>query len=143
MRRILRALLALALLLVATAERAQDITTAYPQARAWFPEADRFGLFEGEPRAAPAYASGQVVGYVFLTNDVVRIPAYSGHPINSLVGFDLTGRIRGVAIVEHHEPILAVGVSEERLRAGERGPGERAQLPRLPPGRQEVRRPEL
>jgi polyferredoxin len=117
MRRTLRVLLALALLLVATAARAQDITTAYPQARAWFPEADRFGLFEGEPRAAPAYASGQVVGYVFLTADVVRTPAYSGHPINSLVGFDLTGRIRGVAIVEHQEPILAVGVSEERLRS--------------------------
>jgi polyferredoxin len=113
---ILRSFFAVALLLAAAA-RAQDITTAYPQARAWFPEADRFGVFEGEPKAAPAFASGQVVGYVFLTGDVVRIPAYSGHPINSLMGFDLTGRIRGVAIVEHQEPILEVGISEERLRA--------------------------
>lgn len=111
-----RTLLAL-IVLAGTAARAQDITIAYPQARAWFPEADRFGLFEGEPKAAPIYAGASLVGYVFLTNDVVRIPAYSGHPINSLVGFDLTGRIRGVAIVEHQEPILAVGISEERLRA--------------------------
>jgi polyferredoxin/Na+-translocating ferredoxin:NAD+ oxidoreductase RnfG subunit len=116
MRRMLGTFFALALLFAATAN-AQDVATAYPQARAWFPEADRFGQFEGDPRAAPAYASGAVVGYLFLTSDAVRIPAYSGHPINSLVGFDLTGRIRGVAIVEHHEPILAVGVSEERLRA--------------------------
>jgi polyferredoxin len=113
---ILRLLLAL-LLLSAAAARAQDVAAAFPQARAWFPEADRFGALEGEPRAAPAFAGSQTVGYVFLTSDVVRIPAYSGHPITSLVGFDLTGRIRGVAVVEHQEPILAVGISEAQLRA--------------------------
>jgi NosR/NirI family nitrous oxide reductase transcriptional regulator len=86
----------------------------YPQAKQWFPEAERVGDFEGEPRAAPVYAGGTAIGYVFLTNDVVRIPAYSGQPINSLVGVDRDGRIRGVAIVEHQEPILAVGISEER-----------------------------
>jgi NosR/NirI family nitrous oxide reductase transcriptional regulator len=112
----LRVMLAL-LLAVAAAARAEDVATAYPQARAWFPEADRFGPLAGEPKAAPAYVGGHTVGYVFLTNDVVRIPAYSGQPINSLVGVDLTGRIRGVAIVEHQEPILAVGVREADLRA--------------------------
>jgi polyferredoxin len=116
MARVLRLVLA-AVLLAAAAVRAQDAGTLYPQARAWFPEADRFGAFEGEPRAAPVYAGAQVAGYLFLTSDVVRIPAYSGRPINSLVGFDLGGRIRGVAIVEHQEPILAVGVSEARLAA--------------------------
>jgi polyferredoxin/Na+-translocating ferredoxin:NAD+ oxidoreductase RnfG subunit len=111
-----RLLLAL-LLLAAAGARGQDAASTYPQARAWFPEAERFGAFEGEPRAAAAYADAQVVGYLFLTSDVVRIPAYSGHPITSLVGFDLAGRIRGVAVVEHQEPILAVGVSEAQLRA--------------------------
>jgi polyferredoxin len=110
-------LLLLLVLLGAAAVRAQDAATAYPQARAWFPEADRFGGFEGEPKAAAVHAGASVVGYLFLTSDVVRIPAYSGHPITSLVGFDLAGRIRGVSIVEHQEPILAVGVSEEQLRA--------------------------
>jgi polyferredoxin len=89
----------------------------YPQVRQWFPEAERVGDFEGEPRAAAVYAGGNVVGYAFLTSDVVRIPAYSGEPINSLVGLDATGRIRGVAIVSHREPILDVGISEARLRA--------------------------
>jgi polyferredoxin len=112
-----RLMLAFALLLGAGAARAEDATTAYPQARAWFPEADRFGTFEGDPPAVPAFSAGKVVGYLFLTADVMRIPAYSGHPINSLVGFDTAGRIRGVSVVEHREPILAVGVSEERLRA--------------------------
>ena len=93
----------------------------YPQARAWFPEAERIGPFEqlreGEPRAAAVHGKNGVAGYLFLTSDVVRIPAYSGEPINSLVGIDRAGRIRGVSIVAHQEPILDVGVSEERLAA--------------------------
>jgi len=116
MSAVLRILFAVALLAGSAATRA-DISAAYPQARSWFPEADRFGVFEGDPKAAPAHAGRQIVGYLFLTQDAVRIPAFSGHPINSLVGFDLAGRIRGVAIVGHQEPILDVGVSEERLRA--------------------------
>jgi NosR/NirI family nitrous oxide reductase transcriptional regulator len=119
---LLRLLFALLLALVALPALAQGsaggIAERYPQARAWFPEAQRFGELEGEPKAAAVYgAGGAVAGYVFLTADVVRIPAYSGEPINSLVGLDRTGRIRGVAIVAHQEPILAVGISEERLRA--------------------------
>ncbi len=93
------------------------VESAYPQVKGWFPEAERFGELEGDPRAAPVHAAGGIAGYVFLTSDVVRIPAYSGKPINSLVGFDRSGRIRGVAIVGHEEPILAVGISEARLRA--------------------------
>lgn len=95
----------------ATASVADD----HPQARAFFPEADRFGALEGKPPAAAVYRGEELLGYVFLTNDVLRIPAYSGKPINTLVGFDVTGRIRGLAIVHHEEPILAVGISEERL----------------------------
>ncbi len=101
----------------AGAARAEDAATLYPQARAFFPQADRFGAFEGVPPAAPAYRGDRLQGYLFLTNDVVQIPAYSGRPINTLVGFDLSGRITGIAIVHHEEPILAVGISEARLRA--------------------------
>ncbi len=95
---------------------AQDIASTYPQAKSFFPRATRFGVLEGEPRAAPVFRDDTLLGYVFLTGDLVRIPAYSGQPINTLVGFDLEGRITGVAIVEHEEPILAVGVTDERLR---------------------------
>jgi hypothetical protein len=93
-----------------------DVPQAYPQAKEFFPNATRFGALEGEPRAAPVYEGERLVGYVFLTDDAVRIPAYSGKPINSLVGIDTAGRITGVAIVEHSEPILAVGISEARLK---------------------------
>jgi polyferredoxin len=112
--------LALCLLFAALAAagvRAADIATAFPQARSFFPEADRFGSLEGAPPAAPVYQGDRVIGYVFLSGDVVRIPAYSGKPINTLIGFDVAGLIRGLAIVHHEEPILAAGISEERLRA--------------------------
>ena len=108
---------ALALVCVTGTAQAEDAAAAYPQAKSFFPEADRFGEFEGSPRAAPAYEGGKLVGWLFLTSDVVRIPAYSGKPINSLVGFDLSGTIRGIAIVGHEEPILAAGVSEAQLHA--------------------------
>jgi NosR/NirI family nitrous oxide reductase transcriptional regulator len=94
-----------------------EAADVYPQARMFFPDADRFGAFEGVPPAAPVYRGDQLQGYLYLTNDVVQIPAYSGKPINTLVGFDLAGKITGIAIVHHEEPILAVGITEARLKA--------------------------
>lgn len=103
-------------LLLPVAGAAATIAELYPQARTLFPAADRFGELSGDPRAAPVYQGGKPVGYLFLTKDIVRIPAYSGRPINNLVGLDMQGRIVGVVIVEHEEPILQAGVSEEDLR---------------------------
>lgn len=92
-----------------------DIATTYPQVRDLFPAADRFGEPESTPPASPVYANNELIGYAFLTGDMVRIPAYSGSPINVLVGIDLHGRITGARIVQHTEPILAAGITEARL----------------------------
>jgi polyferredoxin len=113
----MRFLLVLACALFAAVAVAADVAQTYPQAKEFFPQATRFGPLEGEPKAAAVYAGDELLGYVFLTDDVVRIPAYSGKPINSLIGIDAAGRITGVAIIEHAEPILAIGISEERLKA--------------------------
>jgi polyferredoxin len=109
--------LLLAALLAFGGARAADIATDYPQARSFFPDADRFGELEGTPRAASVHRGDRLLGYIFLTGDVVRIPAYSGKPIDTLVGFDLAGRITGLTIVHHEEPILAAGITEARLHA--------------------------
>jgi len=106
----------LVLACVAPAILAADLVERYPQVRTFFPNADRFGGFSGDPRAAPVYAGNQLLGYVFLTKDIVRIPAYSGRPINNLIGLDTAGRIVGAVIVEHEEPILQAGVSEADLK---------------------------
>jgi polyferredoxin len=98
-----------------TPAHGQSIVESYPQVKEFFPQADRFGALEGEPPAAAVYRGETLVGYAFLTDSVLRIPGYSGKPINTLVGFDLSGRITGLRIVRHQEPILVVGIRDERL----------------------------
>lgn len=80
-----------------------------------FPEATEFGAADGDPPAIPAYREGRIVGYVFHTHEVVRSVGMSGKTLNIAVGLDLSGIITGAGIVEHHEPILAIGVSSEDL----------------------------
>jgi len=92
-----------------------DLAAYWPEVQVMFPEATNLSSSEGTPPSAAVYGVDGVLGYALLTNDVLRIPAYSGKPINSLVGFDLTGTIRGVRIVEHQEPILVVGISDADL----------------------------
>ncbi len=115
--RYFRPLLFLLCLCGAAAAHAAAIDKVYPPARGFFPAADRFGELEGDPPAAAVWRGQQLLGYVFQTFDVIRIPAYSGKPINTLVGLDTEGRIVGLRIVYHEEPILAVGISEKELRA--------------------------
>ncbi|MFZ5464178.1 MAG: 4Fe-4S binding protein [Pseudomonadota bacterium] len=112
--RILR-FFALALFCAAAPLQAADLPSVFPQLRNMFPDAEAYGGFEGTPLSAAVYKAGKVVGYVFLTGDALRIPAYSGKPINTLVGLDADGRIVGLAIVQHDEPILAVGITPEQL----------------------------
>jgi len=87
----------------------------YPDAARFFPDADRFSDFEGEPPVATAYRGSEVLGYLFRTKPIAPIPAYSGKPMDMLVGMDVSGRITGVRVLEHHEPILLVGIPESRL----------------------------
>ncbi|HRP94710.1 MAG TPA: 4Fe-4S binding protein [Rhodocyclaceae bacterium] len=105
----------LALLWVAGPACSVEPASFETHVRSFFPQADEYGDFEGEPRAAPVYRDGTLIGYVFHTDDVVRIPAYSGRPINTLIGIDTQARITGLSIVGHEEPILAVGITEARL----------------------------
>ena len=81
------------------------------------PGADRFGPIEGAPPAAGVFGGGQMLGYAFLNADVVNATGYSGKPIDILVGLDTKGVIRGGRLVEHHEPIVLVGIPEAKVRA--------------------------
>ena len=73
-RSVVLALLALALLVPAFGGGAEpNLAERYPQAKSFFPEATRFGALEGEPRAAPVFRDDRLIGYLFLTADLVRI----------------------------------------------------------------------
>lgn len=82
-----------------------------------FPGVERAGPLTGTPPAAPVYKDGALAGYVFFSHQVVRSAGYSGKPVDVLVGLALDGTLTGARLVEHHEPILAIGVSEARLEA--------------------------
>jgi NosR/NirI family nitrous oxide reductase transcriptional regulator len=79
------------------------------------PGAERLGPIEGEPPAAPAYRGDELLGYVFLNTDVVESIGYSGKPIHMAVGLDTKGSIVGTKLLEHHEPIVLIGIPEQRV----------------------------
>ena len=85
------------------------------------PGATRFSLRKGRPFYVEAYAAKDgnehLVGYVFLSTDIVDIPAYSGKPIVTLIGMDTSGLLTGVRVLRHSEPILLLGIPEEKLVA--------------------------
>lgn len=80
-----------------------------------FPESDKLGKPIGDPLVAPAYQKGKQVGLVYLTSDYVNTTGYSGKPIHQLVAIDMQGLIKKVLLVEHHEPIVLIGIPEKRI----------------------------
>ena len=93
---------------------ASDLTLA--EVRRVFPAAQSIARLDGK---VPAYMvrddRGQL-GYAFSTESVAPISAYSGKPINTVVGLGEDGLIRGVYILHHEEPILVIGISDKDLQ---------------------------
>lgn len=85
-----------------------------------FPGADSFSEPAGEYRIVEAYedvdGERRLVGYVFLTSNVVDAEGYGNEPIEFLVGLDTNGTIRGVELVEQHEPFFDRISAIQRLR---------------------------
>ncbi|MCP1517618.1 NosR/NirI family nitrous oxide reductase transcriptional regulator [Pseudomonas migulae] len=80
-----------------------------------FPQTDSVSAAEGPFKVRTISAAGKAIGYVFQSLDVVDIPAYSGKPINTQVILDTAGVIQDAYVLEHHEPILLIGIPEEKL----------------------------
>ena len=80
-----------------------------------FPGAERLGSPQGTPAVAIAYAGSKELGYVFLNSDFAAATGYSGKPIHILIGIDKQGKITGAQLVDHHEPIVLIGIPESRI----------------------------
>jgi len=72
---------------------------------------------EGDPLVWTIYKNEEIVGYAFETNDLAKIPAYSGEPVNMLVAIDTQGIYLAAKVLEHHEPIILAGIPESKLHA--------------------------
>jgi NosR/NirI family nitrous oxide reductase transcriptional regulator len=85
------------------------------------PGADRLGAPQGTPAVYPAYTGETVAGYVFLNSDFANSIGYSGKPIDILVGLTVDGRVSGLRLVGHHEPIVLIGIPEAKILGYLRG----------------------
>lgn len=82
----------------------------------FFPDVTTVSEPEGEYRVRTlSDAEGSVHGYAFESIDVFNIPAYSGKPVNMGILLDTEGVIVDAYVLEHHEPILLIGIPEQRL----------------------------
>ena len=122
-------LLCLLTLLAAVNTSAIEISAAkpaLPYIQAAFPEtatiSDKAPAGVDGPLIRTISQGDTVLGYAFETEDILDIPAYSGEPVNVLVAMDTEGNYLSVQVLEHHEPILLVGIPES-------GPGRRRHRP--------------
>ncbi len=80
-----------------------------------FPGADRLGPLEGDIPSRAAYKGGDLLGFVFSTQDTVGTIGFSGKPLDIAVGMDLNAVITGAQILSHSEPVLIIGITPQRL----------------------------
>ncbi len=81
-----------------------------------FANMDGFGERMPQLPVYPAYRNGSIAGYAFFSADIMDSAGYSAKPMNVAIGLDLQGRIVGAHLVEHHEPILILGITDDHLR---------------------------
>ncbi|WP_418904224.1 4Fe-4S binding protein [Cereibacter sphaeroides] len=81
------------------------------------PGAEGYGPLREDLPVLPLQVAGQTAGYAFVTSDFVGTTGYSGKPIHVMVGVDLDGRVTGVKLVKHSEPIVLVGIPDAKIKA--------------------------
>ena len=115
-----KALFFIAATLFFSAAQAQSVLETYlpkTDPAALLAGADAFGPLREDINAAPLLKAGETVGWAFATSDFVGTTGYSGKPIHTLVGVDLTAKITGVELVKHSEPIVLIGIPEAKIKA--------------------------
>ncbi len=80
-----------------------------------FPSVTELAPREGNRAILELYAGEELKGYAYQSLDFVQTPAYSGKPLNIVVVLDTGGAIVQTRVIEHHEPILLVGIPESKL----------------------------
>jgi len=86
-----------------------------PEVQRVFPEAQIITPLNGKVLAYAVRGERGQLGYALTTGELAPISAYSGKPINSVVGLGEDGLIKAVEILHHEEPILVIGISDQDL----------------------------
>jgi NosR/NirI family nitrite reductase transcriptional regulator len=75
-------------------------------------------------RAAPAWRvqdGDKLIGFIASTAEVSGSVGYSGQPLDVYVGISTEGKISGAVLVQHSEPVLTLGISDEDITKYVRG----------------------
>jgi len=80
-----------------------------------FPALTTISDKQGEPLLRVIKQDETILGYAFETDDIAKIPAYSGEPVNMLVIINPDGEYLASKVLEHHEPIILAGIPESKL----------------------------
>ncbi|MCF6304634.1 MAG: NosR/NirI family protein [Rhodobacteraceae bacterium] len=110
-----------ALVLVGSFARAQD-TPQLTRFIAQLPASDlvdgatAYGEMRSDIPVVPVLNGSELLGYAYITSDFVGTTGYSGKPIHMMVAMDLDGRLLRAELVEHHEPIVLIGIPESKIR---------------------------
>ena len=81
------------------------------------PGATGYGELRADLPVAPILRDGTRIGWAFITSDFVGTTGYSGRPIHVMIALDDEARIIGINLIDHHEPIVLIGIPESRIRA--------------------------
>ena len=106
---------AFAMVPVSQDQQLELIRNAFPEATDISDKAPILEKSEGSAIIRTVTKGEEVLGYAFESQDVVDIAAYSGKPVRMLIAIDLEGNFKLSAVLEHHEPILLVGIPEHTL----------------------------
>lgn len=85
------------------------------EAASLFPSATRMKASQDALPVTDIYQLDQPIGYLFETDNLTNFPGFSGDTINLRVGLDTEGRIVGLMLLGHHEPIFLHGLGEKPL----------------------------
>ena len=110
-------LLACLLCLLSSALHAEGQETADWQTavQQLFPSATRLVEKQGSPPVYQAFQLDQLLGYAFESTDYSSLQGFSGKPIRLLIGMTPHGKLTGVKVQEHHEPVFLHGLGEQSL----------------------------
>lgn len=91
-------------------------TLALPTVQKVFPQAEEVGGMLDVVRARAVHGGKALLGWVFLSDEIFPVPAYSGKPISVLVGLRPDATIAAATVIAHEEPILVIGVKDADLQ---------------------------
>lgn len=93
--------------------KAKNILTRFQRANSR-PALNRCSPAERSPSVAKIFSGDGTVSYAFVNADWVNSTGYSALPIRVLERLMTDGKIGGVRLMGHHEPIVLIGIPLER-----------------------------